>query len=125
MKYDYREYEIEDVKEVLSNYNLDDFDDLDDFEQKLNDDLWIDDSVTGNGSGSYTFNTNVAKEYVEDNFDLLLSAYREFGYCEFPIAEEEWEKWDVTIRCYLLAECIQAAILETSEIVKKFEDEFC
>lgn len=42
-----------------------DYDYCDDFEQ-VNDDLWIDDSVTGNGSGSYTFNTAKAQENVSD-----------------------------------------------------------
>lgn len=78
--------------------------------EQLDECLWIDDSVTGNGSGSYTFNRETAKEYVLDNLDLLKEAYFEFGYDYDEIGRiilnEEWEACDVTIRCSLLGQVI-------------------
>lgn len=50
----------------------------DDIEQQLNDDLFCNDSVTGNASGSYTFNTWQAEENICHNLDLLGEALKEF-----------------------------------------------
>ena len=68
--YDYKEAVKEDVKEYIrENYSADEIrENLEtsaarsDFEEKLNDILWIEDSITGNASGSYTFNTWQAEE---------------------------------------------------------------
>ena len=88
-------------------------------EEELNDDLWICDSVTGNGSGSYTFCRATAKEYVADNMDLCVDALKEFCVEPETIAEkfltEDWEYFDVTIRCYLLSECICSVLDEYEE----------
>ena len=84
------------------------------FAEDLNDELWIADSVTGNGSGSYTFNRYTAKEYVTDNMELCIEALREFCVEAETIAEkflsEDWEYFDVTIRCYLLGSMIEEAL---------------
>ena len=89
--------------------------DEDDFIQKLDDELFISDSVTGNASGSYTFNSFIAKEYVLDNIDLLKESYECFDSIESlgnDFINEEWERMDVTIRLYLLDSCIPEAIKE-------------
>ena len=88
-------------------------------EQALYDALWIDDYVTGNGSGSYTFNTAKAREYVEDNFKLLVEALREFGEVDELaeiIDEDKWEYADVTIRCYLLGQAVAEVMEEREEV---------
>lgn len=84
------------------------------WEEELHDVLWCTDSVTGNASGSYTFSTWQAEEYIAHNWDILEEALVEFGcYDCNPIARgAEW--CDVTIRCYLLGECI-AAVLDEME----------
>lgn len=84
------------------------FNNEDDLFQILDETLWVDDSVTGNGSGSYTFNSALAKEYVLDNFDLLKCAADEWGVDDFAIRllNEEWEWLDVSIRCYILGQVI-------------------
>lgn len=119
-RYNYREAMREDILDYIrSEINLDDFrGNRDELEELLNDDLWTTDSVTGNASGSYTFNSNRAREYVLDNMDDLTDALREF--CEDPaeigsrFLREDWEGFDVTIRCYLLGECI-AVVLDDLE----------
>ena len=119
--YDYREQIKEDVKKVVVEWcdaNMDIREALADretLEQEMNDALWIDDSVTGNVSGSYFYNSYKAKECVIDNFDLLHDMAREFGEVEEVgnrIMNEEWELLDVSIRCYLLGECISEALDE-------------
>ena len=78
----------------------------------LNDELWTEDSVTGNGSGSYTFNTYAAEENLCHNHDLLEEACNEFGQDIGQAIKEGAEFCDVTIRCYLLSQAIEEAITE-------------
>lgn len=106
--YDYREAMTEDVKQwITDEVDLADWtEDRGGLEQQLNDDLWTADSVTGNGSGSYTFNRVQASLYVLDNMDLLQKAINEFATNPATVGDkfisEDWEWFDVTIRCYLL-----------------------
>ena len=113
--YDYLEAIKADVKEAIeNNYDVSGYT-PEELEEKLNEDLWIDDSVTGNGSGSYTFNSAQAKEYVLDNLDLLKEAAEEFcctGRAEEWLFDERWEDADVTIRCYLLDTAISEVLNE-------------
>ena len=46
----------------------------------LNDDLWICDGVTGNASGSYTFNTCRADECICHNWDTATEIYENARY---------------------------------------------
>lgn len=63
MAYDYREAVKDDVLEYINNeINFEDFDTLEELEEHLNEVLFTEDSVTGNASGSYTFNTYEAEE---------------------------------------------------------------
>lgn len=82
------------------------------FIDELNERLWMDDSVTGNASGSYTFNAFEAEENLCHNTDLLQEAMNEFGYTPNDYKGAEWA--DVLIRCYLLGGII-------SEIINDFE----
>lgn len=121
-KYNYREAVTNDAKQaILENLNYWDFTDREELEEIANDELWCDDSVTGNGSGSYTFNREAAKKYVtgsDDGMDTLRDAVQDFC-CEHEafsaFLEEDWEYLDVTIRCYLLGQAISAAIDELEE----------
>lgn len=84
---------------------------------KLYDELCVNDSVTGNASGSYTFNAYTAGEYLAGNWDLLLEALEEFyGNKDDICAIEKGEEWcDVTIRCYLLGEVLAEVLDEYFE----------
>ena len=116
MAYDYREAMKEDIRAwIKDNYeyiedSVDDYKNAEEVCEFLNDELWTADAVTGNASGSYTFNRKQAKEYVLENIDLAGKAMEEFGYTAEAFGEkildEEWEWLDVTIRCYLLGEVI-------------------
>lgn len=115
--YNYLEEMKNDVMEYINNeINLADYEDREELEQFLNDELFTVDSVTGNASGSYTFNRWQAKEYVEDNMDELQSAINEFCINSETVADkflsEDWEYFDVTIRCYLLEQAIAEALDE-------------
>ena len=104
MEYNYYEAVLEDVREALKETDVRDYDEL--YNQ-----LWIDDAVTGNGSGSYTFNTYQAEENLCHNMDLLREALEEFG-CDISYLEKGAEACDVTIRCYLLGQALSEALEE-------------
>lgn len=126
--YDYLENVTADVRDyVEQEVDLSEWaGDRDGLEEKLNDDLWTCDSVTGNGSGSYTFNRVQAQIYVLDGMDELQEAVNEFGIDSETIGEKflesDWEYFDVTIRCYLLRQAI-AAVLDDLEEDGAFEEE--
>lgn len=82
----------------------------DGLEEKLNDDLWTVDSVTGNASGSYYCNAWRAEEALAHNWDVLEEALAEFGQDGVNVIEEGAEWADVTIRCYLLGQAIAEAL---------------
>lgn len=106
MKYNYLESIKEDVKDYIKeNYN----DITDVIEENLYDELFDEDSITGNASGSYTFNTWKAEENLAHNLDLLNEACETFG-CTPKLENPEW--CDVTIRCYLLGEAIGESLNE-------------
>lgn len=122
--YNYLEAVKEDVKDYINNERtLSDFSNREELKERLNDDLWTVDSVTGNASGSYTFNTYEAEENLAHNWDLLSEALTEFGFKGNPI--EKGAEWaDVTIRCYLLGQAIGEVLDEMEEDLKNaFENE--
>ena len=122
--YDYMEAMKEDIQNYINDeINLKDYDSRDELEQYLNDELWTVDSVTGNASGSYTFNTWQAEENIAHNWDLLEEAFAEFGSDGNPI-EKGAEYCDVTIRCYLLGQAIGEALDEIEdELEEAFADD--
>lgn len=125
MTYKYEGNMMLDIREYINeNYTKEEIkthlEDKDDFFNILFDDLWVCDSVTGNASGSYTFNRYNAKWYVEDNMELLNQAIEHFcidakTVCE-KFLEENWEYFDVTIRCYLLCPML-------SNVIDKLEED--
>lgn len=115
--YNYLEEMKNDVMEYINNeIDLSNYEDRDELEQFLNDELFTVDSVTGNASGSYTFNRVQASLYVLDNMDLLQEAIRGFCIDSETVADkflsDDWEYFDVTIRCYLLGQAIAEALDE-------------
>lgn len=115
--YDYREAMTEDVKEwIKENIDLTEWtEDREGLEQQLNDDLWTEDSITGNASGSYYCNSYKAEESIAHNWDLLNEALDEFGENNINVIEKGAEWADVTIRCYLLWSVISDVLDEMEE----------
>ena len=103
-KYDYFESMRKDIREYLKETDERDFD-------TLYDSMFIDDSITGNASGSYTFSTYEAEENICHNLDLLKEACDEFC-CSIP---DGAEACDVTIRCYLLGQVLGKVLEELEE----------
>ena len=124
--YNYLEAVTSDILDYIKEeINLDEWKgNRDGLEEKLNDELWTVDSVTGNASGSYTFNTWEAEENLAHNWDLLAEALGEFGQDGTDILKQGAEAMDVTIRCYLLGQAIAEALDELEEeLAEDDEDE--
>ena len=115
-KYNYLENVTADAKAaILENLNYWSFTNREELEEVANDELWINDSVTGNASGSYTFSTWQAEENLCHNMDELEDACDEFGQDIGEAVKQGAEYCDVTIRCYLLSQAISAALDELEE----------
>lgn len=117
-----------DVREwINSDIDLDEYKgNRDGLEEKLNDELFNEDSVTGNAIGSYYCNSYKAEEDLAHHWDLLAEALEEFGYDDLPAPKmlDKGAEWcDVIIRCYLLGEAIRNVLDELEEDGKFDEDE--
>ena len=104
LEYLNEEYTTEEIKRNLE--------DKDEFYEKLFDALWVTDSVTGNASGSYTFNRWDAEENICHNLGLLKDALDEFGSTLADALEKGAEFCDVTIRCYMLGSVLYQVLNE-------------
>ena len=98
-KYNYLEQVTTDAKEaILENMEYWDFDDREELEEVAHDELWADDSVTGNGSSSYFCSTWRAEEalvnYSGDNeeFNAIWDALYKMACCDF-IDSNTWQKF--------------------------------
>ena len=119
--YDYEMAVREDVQQAIEdNYTEDEIiqhlaEDRDGWQEELYDDLWVDDSVTGNASGSYTFNSYEAEQNIAGNWGLLSEALDEFGESGADAIGNGAEWCDVTIRCYLLGGALRSVLDEYEE----------
>ena len=122
-KYDYKRAIIDDIKDWIVN-------ETDIIEEGIKEDRdedlynWIyeevfdEDSVTGNGT--YYYGTeDFCSECLSGNFNILYEAAREFAIDnEVNVLIKHYEDkdlaryFDCTIRCYLLMECVYAAVEE-------------
>lgn len=117
--YNYYDEVLQSVKEAAEDeYTPEELEpvDLEDYAEKLNEELWIDDSVTGNASGSYYCNSYKAEEALAGNWRLAVEALEEFGQDDINALKKGAEWVDVSIRCYLLNSCI-------SDYIEQNEDE--
>ena len=85
--------------------------------EALHDVMWIDDSITGNGSGSYWFNSWKAEEAIAHNWDLISEMASEY-MMDFSVDNFSAEEIDVSIRCYLLNSVLCDLVDELIEVVE-------
>ena len=100
MRYnDYYEQVLSDAKDAVDE-NINYYDDFDEFY----DELWCDDSVTGNGSGSYFFNSAKAAEACGEAIwdDKILQTVEMMGGSLSDYLSEGPETVDVVIRVAML-----------------------
>jgi hypothetical protein len=110
-KYEYRTEMATDILNYIdSNITLEDWEFRTDLEDDLYDELWIEDSVTGNG-GDYYDTENNCESYLACNLDLMMEVCEEFCV-DMKILLQHYHDGDLaryldcTIRCYLLGEVL-------------------
>ena len=118
-EYNYYEAVKDDVKQYIEDNGLgfalgafnNDFDMI----EYIENEVWAEDSVTGNASGSYTFNAWQAEENLSHNWELIQEMSNEFGVdLSNPKATPEY--LDVSLRCYVLVPAIEEALMELGYI---------
>lgn len=120
-KYDYMAAVCEDVRAYIEDNGMTvTSENRDEVEEQLNEDLFIDDNVTGNASNSYTFNSWQAEENICHNLELLQDANEAFGG---NVDLTNPEACDVTIRCYLLRQAISSVLDEVETDEEEEEEE--
>jgi len=114
VKADIKQY-LEDNEYRFSIHELE-TEDPDEVREELYNILWTEDSVTGNASGSYTFNREESKQYVLDDMDTVAEALKEFCVEAQTIGDkfisEDWDYFDVTARCYVLGQALDEVLAE-------------
>lgn len=79
--------------------------------------------VTGNDSGSYSFNAHTSAErFSWEALEILVEACREYGSDVAELLEEGPEACEVTVRCFLLGECIDEILDDLGEFFDDSDD---
>lgn len=104
-------------EEIKDNNKIDGVIDWDGVKDDLNEILWNEDSITGNGSGSYTFNREKAREYVFDDGlqyleDLVNEGWLTYEDIGKDVTNYNFESLDVSLRCYFLSQAIEEVITD-------------
>ena len=128
-KYNYLEAVKDDVKtwlvdnssqfeEIKDNNKIAGAIDWDGVKDDLNEILWSEDYITGNGSGSYTFNREKAREYVLDGDglqyleDLVNEGWLTYEDIGKDVTNYNFESLDVSLRCYFLSQAIEEVVTD-------------
>lgn len=119
---DYKDQVKSDIKDYLTQEDLwptaePDTSEYEEQRDAAYDRCYMADSITGNASGSYTFNTWQAEENVchllwDEDLWLLLNGSMEVNPADMAKGPEYI---DVSIRCALVSECLDAVLEEKLE----------
>lgn len=120
--YNYFEAVCADVRKEIAESWADrfvDFETLEELREALNNELWASDHVTGNASGSCTFSTWEAEEYLAHNWGVFENACAAFGADIGEEIKKGAESADVLIRCYFLGAAIDEVLPEFENVYRK------
>ena len=130
MKYNYYECVEDDVLNYLQDYTNEELKEMtskenfDTTQEKLYDDLWAEDGITGNGWDGYPMSEEQKAEAVGANLELLADALDEFG-CDaecYRKALKDMGYADATIRCYVLGTAIYEALKKIRDTVNSMPE---
>ena len=111
---------LDEVREDLKNMISENYQNRKALEEadptEIYDEAFIDDAVTGNGSGSYYFNSWKSKENVLNNEEVVEEMVDEFGV-DMKEHWNDWEYLDVSCRCYLLGQ------VDIEEVIQEIKEE--
>lgn len=106
--YNYVESMKEDIKEYLRRTKERDF-------NKLYEEMFLSDEITGKDSGTYTFSDSIAEKNLLHNNDLLQEALIELDYTHVNLFNKSAEWCDVMIRSYLLSQVLSQVLHEIKD----------
>ena len=108
-------------------FDLSQFEDKDEAAEFLNNRLWAEDFITGNGPYGYA-DEYLSEEYLCHNLDLAFEACNCFDV-NYPLLRDHYKEGnlarylDCTIRCYLLSAAIDKALEEYESYGFKYKGE--
>lgn len=112
-------------------FDLSQFENREEAAEFLRDELWAEDSITGNGPYGYA-SEEECEEFLCHNLNLLFDALFEFGELEESLLdnlhkhhkEKNLARWaDCTIRCYVLDNAIEGVLITWEEYGFKYKGE--
>ena len=116
-QYEYKTEMTTDILDYInSNITLKDWEFRSDLEDYLYNELWAENSITGNGGNYYNTET-CCESYLAYNFNLMIEACEEFGI-DMKILLQHYHNGDLArhldcaIRCYLLGEVLYDVLNE-------------
>lgn len=124
MGYNYREEMVKDIKKYIVDNYMEPEPGMtrDEYEERLSDELWDIDEITGNG-GMYYADEDTCAGYVGYGLIDLIDALEEFGFDfthdmmdAFRVAPARY--LDCLVRTHILYECVSKAV---DELGYKFE----
>lgn len=111
---------LDEVRSDLKQMIIDNYSTREELEEAdrdtIYDEAWVDDAVTGNGSGSYYFNTWKSRENIINNEEVVEEMISEFGV-DMNDHWNDWEYLDVSCRCYLLGQ------IDIEELIEEIKEE--
>lgn len=110
-RYNYEKALYDDIKDYIKdNINIKEYNDSEDLYDALDEVMWCEDCITGNGPYGYTDEDTCAK-YVGDNLKLGFEALHEFCVKLRDIPDDSPSRYiDSTIRCYLFHSVLQQVV---------------
>ena len=119
-RYNYLDALESDIKNVIewNEYNPHEYESRDDCECEWYDQMFCDDSITGNASGSYFCNAYKAETALAHNWDLIREM-SEYECMDLNIKFFDPETIDVYIRCYLLGTALSNVLDEVEDTIKE------
>ena len=98
----------DEILSVLSDRGVD-LEDTTNVAETISENFTNDDNITGNLSGSFTFNRSEARDIVSDNIDDVVTILNELGYNAMEkigeaFVEDSFEQLDVMARVFVLNE---------------------
>lgn len=116
--YDYRRAITNDIKEYINDNQMfpEPDETYDDYIERLDDELWVVDTITGNG-GFYYGTEEECAGYIGYGITEFVNAQEEYGWEWSDTMREQFQQAparfiDCMIRTTLLAECIEKAVEE-------------
>lgn len=125
MKYDYLAALEADIKTwMVDNYfDISEYSDNEDAHEFLRDEIWSEDSVTGNGSDWYD-SAEKCEEYLCGNWDLILSAIDNFCIDANDVIKTYKNKIPCFLDCLVRLDLLDAAIENVLEELESDKEDF-